>query len=88
MTTDTAAGTTVPKRYIKARAMATLLRQRARRLPGESEKYSTMAQIEQADADRFKLEHSFDMPDQTTWTEEHYGENLSDYYEIDNPLDY
>ena len=86
--TDTAAGTTVPKRYIKARALATLLRQRARRLPGEADKYALLAQAEQADADRFKLEHSFDMPDQTTWTEEHYGRNENDYFERNNPLDY
>ena len=84
--TDTGAGTTVPKRFIKSRALATLLRQRARRLPGEADKYSLLAQQEQADSDRFKLEHSFDMPDQTTWTEEHYGSGQGDYDNRFDPL--
>lgn len=88
LTTDTAAGTVIPRRYIKAWATAKLLRQRARRLPGEAEKYVALAQVDQAEADRFKLEHSQDLPDQTLWQEQDWSSNQGDYFEQDNPMNW
>ena len=66
--------------------MAKLLRQRARRLPGEAAKYVELAQQDQADADRFKISHSQDLPDQTIWTEEDYAGGSSEGQSEFNPL--
>ena len=88
LTGDTASGTVIPKKYIKHFAMAKLLRGRARSKPGEIEKYASLAAQDQQDADRYKVEHSFDMPDQTRWTEDDVSKEHGDYFEVDNPLNW
>ncbi len=87
LTSDTSS-TVIPKKYIKHQAMAKLLRQRARRLPGEAAKYVELAQQDQADADRFKISHSQDLPDQTLWTEEDYAGGSGDGQSVFNPMDW
>ena len=87
LTSDTSS-TVVPKKFIKHQAMAKLLRQRARRLPGEASKYVELAQQDQADADRFKISHSQDLPDQTLWTEEDYAGGSNGGQSVFNPMDW
>jgi len=87
LSSDTAS-TTVPAEYIKHAAIAKLLRSRARSKPGDADKYVGLAGQEQQDAERFKLDHAFDLPDQTLWTEEDFSSRRGDFFEIDNPLDW
>jgi hypothetical protein len=87
LTSDTAS-TQIPRKYIKHVALGKLLRQRARTKPGEIDKYAALAQQEDQDAAQFKIEHSFDLPDQTTWTEDDVSRERGDFFEIDNPLDW
>ncbi len=84
---DTETSTTVvPKQYIKHYVLSDLFQQRARSKPGELQKYGALAQEESRLADKYKMEHAFDLPDQQIWTEQSYGSGVSDYFERDNPL--
>jgi hypothetical protein len=87
LSSDTAS-TQVPEAYIKPHVMAKLLRQRARTKPGEIDKYAALSADMDQRAARYKLEHSFDMPDQTTWTEDDAAIMRGDFFEVDNPLDW
>ena len=88
LSVDTAE-TMVPKKYIKHKAMAKLLGQRARSKPGEAEKYTSLAQLEDQSAETYKNNNAFDLPDQQLWTEEHYTmRGRNDWFERDNPLDW
>lgn len=83
------ATTVIPKRYIKAYALSKLYGMRARSKPGEMQKYATLEATEMEKADRFKVEHHWDMPDQTLWTEyDMAGYGAPRYGEINDPLDW
>jgi hypothetical protein len=78
--------TVVPKQYIKHYVMNDLFQQRARSKPGDAQKFAALADQEQRLMDKYKMEHSRDLPDQTLWTEQEWGSNRSDFFERDNPL--
>ena len=85
LSSDTAT-TVVPKQYIKHYVMNDLFQQRARSKPGDIAKYAALSEQEQRLMDKYKMEHSFDLPDQTLWTEQDWGSGRSDYFERINPL--
>ena len=84
LATDTAS-TAVPRQYIRHRALAKLMRQRARTHPAERSKYAELATDEERQADKFKIEHGFDLPDQTIWQEKNWGTLQVPEF---NPLDW
>jgi hypothetical protein len=88
LSADTAE-TAVPKKYIKHAVISKLLDQRGRSKPGEAEKYVGLAAQEAQKADKYKNDFAFDLPDQTQWTEEHYGASArGDFFELDDPMDW
>ena len=80
--------TAIPKRYIKHYVMSDLFRQRARTKPGDRQAYLGLAQEESQMAEKYKLDHGYDLPDQTLWTEQEWGSARADYFERNNPLDW
>jgi len=87
LTADSAT-TVIPKQFIKHYAMAELFNMRSRRKPGDVQKFQLMSDNEMRMAEKYKMDHGWDLPDQQIWTEETFGSSRSDYFEVNNPLDW
>lgn len=87
-TNDTTPTTVVPPKYIKHYAMSILFDKRARTHPSEANKYAELADREMQKADKYKLEHGFDLPDQTWWVEEDPSLDFGAFWETEDPLNW
>ena len=85
-TNDSAPTTVVPTKYIKHYAMSVLFDKRARSHPSEQTKFGDLADREMVKADKYKIEHGFDLPDQTWWTEDDPSIGFGSTSDIFDPL--
>jgi len=87
LSNDTAE-TVVPQKYIVTFAKAKLFAQRAEDVRHNTGKFLQLVSNMELRAEKFRVDHAFDLPDQTWWTEEDYGSDRGFFFGQDdgNPL--
>lgn len=87
ISSDTAS-TVVPRKYIQHYVLSKLMGQQTYDNRKDRERWGNAQERQMLMADRYKLEHSFDLPDQTIWTEEDYASAGGGPGELPDPLNW